>query len=572
MQKAIILALLASGGTALAATPKDTLVIYSGADIPTLDPGGSYDTVSGGFVENMYETLVTYRGSSIRVLEPLLATKWAASNGAKTYTFDLRKGVKFHSGATLTCRDAEYTFERNILTNSSANGNWFLAESLLGTQKNAYEDKTITWQRIDQAVECNSAGQLVFNLAKPDATFLAKLAFNGNSIVERAYAAKLGEWSGTEKDWRDWVGKDLIGSRLSKAPNGTGAYRFVRQDASVVMLEAFNGYWGGRPKISRVVRQKVPELAARQQAFLKGDADFIEGGGRSVDEAQLKGKPGVAWVDDLPNINAPSILMNASITDARLIGSRKLDGKGVPADFFSNINVRKGFSYAFNYGEYINALQSGRGKQRTMLLPEVFFGYDDTVKKYTYSPAQAANYFKQAYKGELWRNGFTLNINYRAGSASALTTFEILKRNIEALNPKFKINLQPKQWSELLADSKNGKESMLLMTWAPDYADPDNFLYTFYASDGYLAVRSNYRDERMDILLKQARQTGDPLERSRWYSLLAKRAYDTAPIMILPAASNYVFYRDNINGISASTYSPMTATVGGVLWKDLSKN
>ena len=113
---------------------------------------------------------------------------------------------------------------------------------------------------------------------------------------------------------------------------------------------------------------------------------------------------------------------------------------------------------------------------------------------------------------------------------------------------------------------------MLLMTWAPDYADPDNFLYTFYASDGYLAVRSNYRDERMDILLKQARQTGDPLERSRWYSLLAKRAYDTAPIMILPAAANYVFYRDNINGISASTYSPMTATVGGVLWKDLSKN
>ena len=77
---------------------------------------------------------------------------------------------------------------------------------------------------------------------------------------------------------------------------------------------------------------------------------------------------------------------------------------------------------------------------------------------------------------------------------------------------------------------------------------------------------------RTDILLKQARQTGDPLERSRWYSLLAKRAYDTAPIMILPAASNYVFYRDNINGISASTYSPMTATVGGVLWKDLSKN
>lgn len=572
MNKIRVLSLFALASMALAATPRDTLVIYSGSDIPTLDPGGSYDTVSGGFVDNLYEPLVTYKGSSTRVLEPLLATQWVASNGGRTYTFDLRKNVKFHSGATMTCRDAEYTFERNILTNSSANGNWFLAESLLGTQKNAYEDKTITWQRIDQAVECNSAGQLVFTLPRADATFMAKLAFNGNSIVERAYSARLGEWSGTEKDWRDWVGKDLIPSKLSKAPNGTGAYRFVRQDASVVLAEAFGDYWGGKPKIKRVLRQKVPELAARQQAFLKGDADFAEGAGRSVDEAQLKGKPGVAWVDDLPNITAPSILMNANISDPRLLGSRKLDGKGIPADFFANINVRKAFSYAFNYGEYIKALQSGRGKQRTMLLPEVFFGYDDSVKLHTYSPAQAATYFKQAYKGELWRNGFTLNINYRAGSASAQTTFELLKRNVEALNPRFKINLQPKQWSELLADSKKGQESMLLVTWAPDYADPDNFLYTFYASDGFLAVRSNYRDERMDILLQQARMTGDPMERSRWYSLLAKRAFDTAPILILPAASNYVAFRDNVSGISASTYSPMTASVGGVLWKDLSKN
>lgn len=572
MKRLLLLSLFAALSSAMAVTPKDTLVIFNGSDIPTLDPGGTYDTVSGSIVENLYETLVTYKGSSTRVLEPLLATKWVVSNGAKTYTFDLRKGVKFHSGATMTCRDAEYTFERNLVTNSSANGNWFLSASLLGTQDNAFTDKTITWDRIDKAVECNSAGQLVFNLPKPDGTFLAKLAFSGNGIVERAYSAKIGEWSGTEADWKAWVGQDLVPSKLSKAPNGTGAYRFVRQDANNFIAEAFPGYWGAQPKIRSVMRMKVPELAARQQAFLKGDADFAEGGGRSVDEAQMKGKPGVAWVDDLPNVTAPSILMNASIKDPRLIGSGKLDGKGIPADFFDNVNVRKGFSYAFNYPEYISAVQNGRGKQRTMLMPDVFFGYDDSVKKYTYSPEQAALYFKRAYKGELWRNGFNFTLNYRAGSTTAQTTFEMLKKSIESLNPKFHINLQPKQWSELLSDSKKGKESLLMVTWSPDYADPDNFLYTFYASDGFLSVRSNYRDERMDILLKQARETGDPVERGRWYSLLARRAYDTAPTLILPAMPNYVFFRDNITGVSASTYSPMSSSIGGVLWKDLSKD
>ena len=572
MRKLKVLSMFVCASMALAATPKDTLVIHSGSDIPTLDPGATYDASSGSIVENMYETLVGYRGSSIRTLEPVLATRWASSNGGRTYTFDLRKGVKFHSGNTMTCRDAKYTFQRNLVTNNSNSGNWFLSESLLGTQDNAWTDKSITWSRIDRAVECNNAGQLVFNLPRPDGTFLSKLAFYGFAIVEQAYSARLGEWSGTEKDWRDWVGKDLAESKLNQAPNGTGAYRMVRKDASNLLLEANPAYWGGKPSINRVVWQKVGEQATRLQAFLKGDADFTEGGGRTIDEAQIKGKPGVAWLDDLPNITAPSILMNASIKDSRLIGSGKLDGKGVPADFFSNINVRKAFSYAYNYPEYTKALQGGKGSQRTMLLPDAFFGYDNTVKMHTYNPSQAIAYFKNAYKGELWRNGFTLTIDYRAGSTTGQTAFEILKKSIESLNPKFKVNLQPKQWSDLLSDGKKGKVSMYGVTWIPDYADPDNFLYTFYASDGYFAAVTNYRDERMDILLRQARETGNPIERSKWYSQLGKRAFDTAPAIVLPAASRYVFYRDNIGGINTSTYNPMTTSAGGVPWKDLTKN
>ncbi|WP_135228861.1 ABC transporter substrate-binding protein [Deinococcus fonticola] len=570
MKKLLLLSWLLLGA-AQAAAPQDTLVIMQGADIPTLDPGAAYDDSSGSIVENVYERLVGYKGSSIRQFEPMLATKWAISNGNKTYTFDLRKGVKFHSGAPFTCADARYTFQRNLVTNNSNSGNWFLSESLLGTQDNAWKDKTITWARIQKAVECNAAGQLVFNMPKPDGTFLAKLAFYGNGIVERAYSAKIGEWSGTEKDWRDWVGKDLTDSKLSRAPNGTGAYRFLRMDAGSILLEAFPAYWGGKAPIDRVLRRKVTDQAVRIQAFLKGDADFIEGGSRAVDEEQIKGKPGVGWVDDLPNVTAAAILMNNSIKDPRLIGSGKLDGQGIPADFFANINVRKAFSYAYNYPEAINVLLNGKGKQRTMLMPDAFFGYDDSIKMYTYNPAQAAYFFKQAYKGELWNKGFKLVVNYRAGSVGAQTNFELLKKSIEAINPKFKIVLQPKQWSDLISDSKLGKESLFLITWIPDYADPDNFLYTYYASDGFYSSVSNYRDERMDILLQQARQTGNPVERSKWYSQLGKRAYDTAPAINMAAATRFVHFRNNLVGISAENFNPMLTSPGGVLWKDLRK-
>ena len=551
-------------GLGQAATPKDTLVIQSASDVPTLDPGATYDQSSANLVDQMYETLVTYKGSSIRDLEPLLSTGWKITNGGKTYTFDLRKNVRFHSGAVMTCADAEYTFERNIVTNSGDSGNWFIAESLLGTQSNANDDKAVTWAKIDKAVECSGAGQLVFTLPKVDPAFLAKLAYSGQAIVERKYTAGLGEWSGTEKDWKAWVGKDLAASALSKQPNGTGAYRLIKQDANNHLFQAFDAYWGKKPAIRNVIRQRVPELAARQQAFLRGDADFIEGGGRSVDEAQVKGKPGVTWVDGLPNLSAPAFFMNQNIRAASLLGSGKLDGKGIPANFFSDPNVRRAFSYAFGYDQYIQDVLGGKGVRRTMLLPDAFPGYDSRVKRYGYDKAKATQSFRQAWGGRVWNSGFTLTINYRAGTVSSQIAAEILKRNVEAINPKFRINIQARPWSEMLAASKKGEEAMFIVAWTPDYADADNFMYTFYASDGFYSPRSNYKDAQVDKWLKQARSTVNTAERSRLYSLVANRAYEQAPYIVMPAPVNYDFYRSNLRGYS---YNPMTS----LLWRELSK-
>ncbi|MBZ9715013.1 ABC transporter substrate-binding protein [Deinococcus multiflagellatus] len=563
MKKLVVLgAFLAS--VASASVPKDTLVFMSAGDISTLDPGATYDVFSSGLVDQMYETLVTYRGTSIRDLEPLLATRWTISNGGTTYTFDLRRNVKFHSGATMTCADAEYTFERNLVTNSGASGNWFLSEALLGSGANANDDKSVTWARIDHSVECNAAGQLVFTLPRVDPAFLAKLAYSGQAIIEKNYTAGLGEWSGTERDWKAWVGKDLSGSNLSKKPNGTGPYRLVKAEPDVHLFEASNVYWGPVPAIRHVIRQRVPELAARQQAFLRGDADFIEGASRSVDEAQVRGKPGVTWVDELPNVGAAAIVMNQNISAPSLLGSGKLDGKGIPANFFSDVNVRRAFNAAFNAQQFIREVQDGKGAVRTMLLPDSFPGYDAGVGTFRYDAAAAAAYFKKAWGGQVWNNGFTLTANYRADTPAAQAAMELLKKNVEALNPKFRINLLPKPWSELFAASLRGEEAMVLIGWAPDYADPDNFMSTFYASDGFYSPSSHLKDAQMDQWLKAARATVNTAERNRLYSLVGRRAYEQAPYIVLPAPVGYAFYRSEVQGWM---FNPMTA----LQWKRLSK-
>ena len=554
-----------AGGTS------STLVYQESSDIPTLDPGVTYDTGSGQVVENMYETLLDYKGASLRDLEPKLATAWKFSDGDRVLTFTLRQNVKFHTGNLMTCADAEYTLRRNLVTNSSASGNWFISQSLLGTQSNAKDDKSITWAKISAAVKCGEGGQLVLTLPQADPAMLPKLAYIGQGIVDSKHAKQIGEWDGTEATWKTWVGKDLTGGPLDKAPSGTGAYKLVKRDATSLAVTAFGDYWGNKPVIQNVLIQKVPEDAARLQSLLKGDADVVETASRAVIEQQLRGKPGIAILDNLPNVASSAIFMNEKIGNQALLGSGKLDGKGVPANFFADADVRRGFNFGFDPAAYIRDVQLGKGKPRTMLLPDSFPGYDATLPTYSYDAAKATAAFKKAFGGQLWQNGFTFTADYRAGSVAAQTAMEILKKNVEALNPKFRINLNAKQWSTMIQDSQNGKEAMLLNAWAPDYADPDNFLYTFYSSKGYYNSSSNMSSAQIDGWLEQGRKITDQAQRQKLYAQVGQAAYDGAYYINLPAASLIFAHRDTLNGVSAESFNPMRAFPLGVYWKDLSK-
>ena len=247
----------ASGAPAITTDRTSTLVIQRGSDIPTLDPGTVYDTSSGELLENVYEPLVQYKGTSLTDLEGLLATDWKMNDAGTEYRFTLRPDVKFHTGNPFTCADAEYTFRRNLVTNTSDSGNWFLTESLLGTGSNANDDPSITWDKISSAVKCDGE-TLVFTLPKADPAFLAKLAFRGQSIVDSKHAIEIGEWDGTEKTWKEHVGKDINASPLAKSPSGTGPYSIVSSDSTGVTFKANDNYWGGAPSICLLYTSPSP--------------------------------------------------------------------------------------------------------------------------------------------------------------------------------------------------------------------------------------------------------------------------------------------------------------------------
>ena len=548
---------------AVAAVPSDTyVVLWEAEDASQLDPAYAYDSGSGVYLENVYEALVTYRGGDLKNLQPLLATSWTTSSDKRSYTFTLRQGVKFHSGNAMTCGDAEYSFRRVLVTNNAVSAAWFISEALLGTRDNAKDDKTITWASISSAVKCDANGKLVFKLSQVDPAFIAKLAYTVGSVMERKWVVDNGGWSGNQSDWRAWVGKSLEDGYPIKNTNGTGAYVLTSLKPDSALLTAVDGYWGGAPRLKKILGQKVDTEDGRILAMKNGDADAISV--RRVLFDQLKGAK-VQIIDDLPTIASDFIVMNYDIKEKAQLGSGKLDGKGIPANFFSDINVRRCFAHAYDAKTIIKELLLGKGYLPTMALPRDFLGYDATVPVPAFNLELAKKECQAAWKGAVWKNGFTIKAEYAGGRVP--TTFQMLQTNLAKISPKFKFTPQRIQSSETIK-WQDGKGAVFLAGWLPDYLDTDNFMSSIYRSGGYFSTYTNFKDQQIDMWIDAARATDDQKVREGLYKQIGRRAAELQPLILIAESSNYAILSSSVKGYKEN-YNPMLSSL--VRFKDLYK-
>ena len=112
--------LLCQGTGALAATPKDTLVIAFGFDdIITMDPAEAFELSAGEIMGNTYDRLVRLDVNDPSRLIGDVAKSWTVSPDGKTYTFELKNGLKFASGNPLTAEEVAYSLHRAVSLDKS---------------------------------------------------------------------------------------------------------------------------------------------------------------------------------------------------------------------------------------------------------------------------------------------------------------------------------------------------------------------------------------------------------------------------------------------------------------------
>lgn len=543
---------------------KYTYVHVTISDIDSLDPAWAYDTASHNIIANVYEFLLNYKGESVTELEPAISEKVPSrengliSEDGLTYIFPIRKGVKFHMGGEVTPEDVRYSIMRFMLYDRSGGPSELLLQPVTGltsTRDDNGKPRRDAYDKVADAVLVRG-DNVIIKLHKPFAPILTVFA-SWAPVIQKQWVLEHGGWDGRKVHWERHNDPKKTDSKLYDQENGSGPFMLERWDkrGKEIVLIRFDEYWRGKAALKRAKFKGVDEFQTRKLMLAAGDADSISAD--YIHLPLLQNIEGVEIIDDLPRIDmSPAVFFVFKIKTKGnpYVGSGRLDGKGIPGNFFTDLDLRKAFAHAFDYEGFIRDVNRGKGSRATSFIPKGLFGHNPEQEVYPYDLEKAEAYFKKAWGGKVWKKGFRFTIAYNQGNQQRQVMATMIKRAVETLNPKFEINTQVLQWSTYLDNSKNSKLPMFILGWAPDYPDPHNFAFPYMHSRGNYPRLQGYKNPRADELVTKAMTEIDPAKREAMYHELQQIAYEDLPTIYI---LNTVRFRTQRTWVKGFQYNPI---------------
>jgi len=523
----------------------------------TLDPSGDMDRQGSMIALNIYEPLVAFAGKSpdsgfVPVLSTEVPTKdnGLLSKDGLTYTFPVRKGVKFHDGTPLTAGEAAYSLQRAIITSDNS----LFVKPILGLNSIRGKDGAfaVSYSDIAKAVKADE-DKLVITLKEPYQPFLSLLA-SKPMIISRAWAAANGEWDGTQATWKKHFGVKANKSGLRAKANGTGPFRLdtVDQKTGRVTLVKNEDYWGARAKLERLIFTPMEKETTRLSMLEMGDVDYSDLSRSCLNDlADMKN----LTVKEGPASQAVTVFIykfKVAPKDNPFIGSGKLDGKGIPADFFSDKDVRKAFAYSLDYEKIL--LEVARYKAQRITSPIPRPGAP-AVSPYVYNHAKAEQHFKKAFGGKLWESGFELSVPFVQGDDLSQQLWEKVAEAFAKINPRFVLKPAPRTLEDFIA---NGEKLALQMplnwtSYAPAYPDNYNYAYVMLYSEGPMSKYTGYSSKEIDKLCEETLLTPAD-KREKLFARMDEIYAEDAPFILLYSANKFMAFRKGITGTQSDNW------------------
>jgi peptide/nickel transport system substrate-binding protein len=459
----------AAGTPATGTSSNAVLRIPYLADMSVPDPDIFYDIEGNSVILNAYEGLVRYADGSAKIV-PALAKSWSISSDRLTYTFHLRPGVTFHSGATLTSSAVKRSFERRLAVN----------------QAPAYMLKPIA------------------KMSTPDPlTFIVKLKHPVNPFM--AYMAS--SWGPKIIGPGALVthaGGDHGQKWLRTHDDGTGPYVLAAFDRGrQYELDRDDRYWGAKPYFKQVLIKITPDIGTQRLELQNGGLDAVM---HSFPASELSSLPS--------NLNV--VRSNSFLQLMLYVNTNKAP--------FDDPAVRAGIGSAVNMDQLVSEGYSGTATKASGVYPP---GILPSQPPLSYTPDAAKT---KAAIGKAATKDITLA--YTADESGVQRRVgELLQAQLTAAG--YHVTIKEVQLPQVYGylNHLTTAPDLLLMTNTPDAANPDTWARIMFYSSGGLNFLG-FKDAQIDQLLDKAVDAPEAAA-TKLYQQVAKRVIDSSSIFFL---------------------------------------
>jgi peptide/nickel transport system substrate-binding protein len=499
------------------AAPKQggTLIFGRGGDSVGLDP--AYETDGNSFMicDNLYEALVAYKDEST-ALEPGLAESWKISADGKTYTFQLRKGVKFHDGTPFNADAVVFSIGRMM---KDRNVKFFGKGWDIPAQDRVPEywvsmemDETIG------AIEATGEYTVVFKLKRVEAPFLANMGMDFADMISPTAFMK--------------NPKEFL-----RNPVGTGPFSFVKwvKDDRIILAKNKNNWdKSAGPYLDQVVFRSIPENSVRFLELKAGSIHICQFPNPA--DIKLAKADKNLWLPTQPGMNIGYLSFNHT-----------------KEPWKSNLHLRKAIAHAINRKAIVDNLYQGMGQVAKNPIPPTMWGYNKQIPGFKYDVELA--------KAELAKAGFP-----EGKGLPEITLWSMpvprpynpdgLKIGVAMSGDLAKIGIKARvvsyEWGTYLKRQREQPEDMDLfqLGWTGDNGDPDNFLAVLFDGLASSSIRTQWHSKEYHDLMTQGKQTIDQNKRAEIYKKALKLIYDEVPVIsvahstvIWPARNNVVDFK-----------------------------
>lgn len=481
-----VLLLLIFSVSIFAIAAKNYVIVGTTDKITSLDPAKAYEYFSDNILQNVMTGLVEYIPGTTKIV-PSLAKSWEISPDGITYTFHLKKGLKFSNGDPINAQVFKFSINRAI--SLKQNPSFLLADVVKDVK--VIDDLTFSIQ-----------------LKYPFAPFINILAFTISYPVDpKVYSA------------------DQVYNGL---PVASGPYMVKKLVRGQEIEFVRNPNYYGKPAKTPIILIKIYRAANNlYMALLNGEIDVAYRTLLPQQFNQIKNnKKFVSYVGKSPFIR--EIVFDVNVKP------------------FDNPKIREALSYAVNRAKISSEVFMSQVAPLYTLIPDGMWGHKNVMPHYnpskTVSILKSLGYSKDnPLKIALW---YTPSHYGSTESDLALTI-----KNVFEATGLVKCEVKYAEWSTYIDYWTKGVMGMFLLGWYPDYFDPDDYMWPFLESKASPSMGSYYSNQTIDKLLLDARLVNDVPGRTALYNAVQDLMVKEAPYIPLFQGQQQVVAKPNIGGI-----------------------